>query len=147
MKNDTTALNVSAEPTEETNLEVKDVITTKPFWAFLKGLNFGKGTDISEKTAATLVTHTQSSLTEIHENTVQATTDMVARSAEAISTIGVAHESKASEAIDAIAKLASSGQQSSHQGLQTASKGVLNSAILIIGLVGGAIGIISSTKK
>lgn len=147
MKKDTTASNVPAESPAEIALETKDVSLSKPFWSFLKGRGLGKGIDISEKTAATLVKHSQSSLTEIHENTARSTSEITSRSVEAISNIGVAHESKASEAIEAIERVAISGQQSNTQGSQTATKGILHSAVLVIGLVGGAIGIISSAKK
>lgn len=142
--------NTPATPATENpvSTDVVNSEATKPdsLWTRLKSGNF-RGVDISDKTAATMLKNTQTSIADIHESTVNASAEMAARNAEAIASIAIAHEAHASESIAAIERLTQSTQQNNGQVNTTSHKSVLQSVAIVIGVVGGVLGIINSAKK
>ncbi|MGC0822495.1 hypothetical protein WKG93_05980 [Pantoea agglomerans] len=102
---------------------------------------------LSEKGKTTVVKSTQDSISSIHKITIENTAGMTAKSIEAIANIGIAHESKASESIQAIERMTIAGQQSLLKESKSSKKGVFGAAFLALGAIGGALGVYQRIKK
>jgi hypothetical protein len=102
---------------------------------------------LSEKAKSTIIKSTQSAITEIHKSSAEYTAGMSVKNSEAIASIGIAHESKASEAIQAIERMNESGLKSISQESKNTKKGVFMSALLAFGAVGGALTVIQKLRK
>jgi len=94
---------------------------------------------ISEKAKSAIVKNTQSTIADIHKSTVEFAADMTARNSEAIASIGRAHESKASESIQAIERMNESGLKTMLKESKSSKVGTLGAAFLFIGAIGTVI--------
>lgn len=102
---------------------------------------------LSEKAKSTIVKSTQSTIADIHKSTVEYTAAMTVRNAEAIASVGIAHESKASEAIQAIERTNESGLKAMLKESKSSKKGSFLAAFLAIGALGGTLTAIQKYKK
>lgn len=105
------------------------------------------GKPLSEEAKSTIVDSTQSTIASIHKSTVEYSAGMTVKNAEAIASIGIAHESKASEAILAIERMNESGLKAQLQESKNSKKGAFTAALLGIGAFGGALGLIQKIRK
>lgn len=102
---------------------------------------------VSEKTKSTIVKSTQSTIADIHKSTVEYSAGMTVKNAEAIASIGIAHESKASEAIQAIERMNESGLKALMKESKNSKKGAFGAALLAIGTIGGVFTAIQKFRK
>lgn len=102
---------------------------------------------LSDKAKSTIVKSTQTTIADIHKSTVEYAAGMTVRNAEAIASIGVAHESKASEAIQAIERMNESALKAKLQESKNSKKGAFGAALLAAGALGGVFTAIQKFRK
>ncbi|MEI7078246.1 hypothetical protein [Pectobacterium versatile] len=102
---------------------------------------------ISEEGKSIIIKSTQDSILNIHKSTVEYTAGMTVKNIESIASIGIAHESKASESIQAIERMTLAGQKSLLEESKSSKKGVFGAALLALGVIGGALTTYQRLKK